>query len=492
MADITVRLYCLSHSIKRFMAIAGTPVPIDFLGMGDGGSPLKQLDHIMFAKIQFYQPSQQEASYAFGWGRVQLPSRFGQIGLNPTLLPKGMPTIELRTDFVGLAEAAVIKNLKWYPRVVDELEKGRKAGTLPKPLTEYAGNYWDELHIFKIDVRLVRHKLYWLMQGLETEMFELAHCREDTFTWLQPRDELASRGRWVGSDQGATFRKVNFGAIQCQLRLSTEYHEQKPVLSNEQVVEDVLKDSVPCSCLDGIDLWYATFGRPLKETKAKGLSPVVFLHGGFANSDYWANQIRYFKDHPYTLITIDSRARVVHVIGLMDHLGIEKFSTVGWSDGACISFDLAMNFTSRLDRAFAFGGTYSPANINSTVGDSPVFTEYLERAEAEWKKMTPSKGSFQDFSDRMNTMWADLSDWDAKSFATIPTRYSNPNAPIMWIVDGESEEAVNRTVPAELHSWIWGSDLLLLPGVSHFAQDPKTFNVNLERFLEMPRFPGEL
>ncbi|KAF5572544.1 hypothetical protein FPANT_13001 [Fusarium pseudoanthophilum] len=262
--------------------------------------------------------------------------------------------------------------------------------------------------------------------------------------------------------------------------------------------------------IDGIDLWYATYGRPLKETKAKGLTPVVFLHGGFANSDYWANQIHYFKDHPYSLITIDSRAQgrssddtsrpltydlmTEDVMGLMDHLGISKFSTVGWSDGAIISFDIAMNFTSRLDRTFAFGGTYSPANINSTIGDSPVFTEYLERAEKEWKKMTPSKGSFQNFSDRMNAMWAALPTWDAKSFANIPTRYSDPNAPITWIVDGDSEEAVNRTTPGELHSWIWGSDLLLLPGVSHFAfmQDPKTFNVNLERFLEMPRFPGEL
>ncbi|KAF5535790.1 hypothetical protein FNAPI_11971 [Fusarium napiforme] len=262
--------------------------------------------------------------------------------------------------------------------------------------------------------------------------------------------------------------------------------------------------------IDGIDLWYATFGRPLKETKAKGLTPVVFLHGGFANSDYWANQIHYFKDHPYSLITIDSRAQgrssddtsrpltydlmTEDVMGLMDHLGISKFSTVGWSDGAIISFDIAMNFTSRLDRTFAFGGTYSPANINSTIGDSPVFNEYLKRAEAEWKKMTPSKGPFQDFSDRMNAMWATLPTWDAKSFAKIPTRYSDPNAPITWIVDGDSEEAVNRTTPGELHSWIWGSDLLILPGVSHFAfmQDPKTFNIMLERFLEMPRFPGEL
>ncbi|EXM19148.1 hypothetical protein FOTG_12767 [Fusarium oxysporum f. sp. vasinfectum 25433] len=245
--------------------------------------------------------------------------------------------------------------------------------------------------------------------------------------------------------------------------------------------------------IDGIDLWYATFGAPLKETKAKGLYPVVFLHGGFANSDYWANQINHFKDHPYTLITIDSRAQgrssddisrpltydlmTEDVIGLMDHLGIDKFSTVGWSDGACISFDLAMNFTSRLDRSFAFGGTYSPEDINATAAESPVFLECMERVQEEYKKNSPSKGSL-----------------GCKSFAKIPTRYSDPNAPIMWIVDGDSEEAVTRSTPGEIHSWIWGSDLVILPGVSHFAfmQDPETFNVMVERFLEMPRFPGEL
>ncbi|KAH7477407.1 hypothetical protein FOMA001_g9165 [Fusarium oxysporum f. sp. matthiolae] len=262
--------------------------------------------------------------------------------------------------------------------------------------------------------------------------------------------------------------------------------------------------------IDGIDLWYATFGAPLKEIKAKGLNPVVFLHGGFANSDYWTNQINHFKDHPYTLITIDSRAQgrssddisrpltydlmTEDVIGLMDHLGIDKLSTVGWSDGACISFDLAMNFTSRLDRSFAFGGTYSPENINATAAESPVFLEYMERVQEEYKKNSPSKGSFHDFEERMNTMWGSLPDWDAKSFAKIPTRYSDPNAPIMWIVDGDSEEAVTRSTPGEIHSWIWGSDLVILPGVSHFAfmQDPETFNVMVERFLEMPRFPGEL
>ncbi|RBA15496.1 hypothetical protein BFJ72_g3455 [Fusarium proliferatum] len=210
-----LKLY--SSFIKGFNSqFSGSDAP-------DVGSPLKQLSHIMSAKIPFDQPSRHEASYAFGWGRVQLPGRFGQIGLNPALLPQAdwigqliieeianVPS-ELRTDFIGLAEAAITENLKWYTRVLDELEKGRKAGTSPRPLTEYVGTYWDDLHLLKVEVKLVGDRLYWLMQGLETEMIELVHYHDDTFTWLRPRDELASRGRWVGNDQGATFWKIEFG-----------------------------------------------------------------------------------------------------------------------------------------------------------------------------------------------------------------------------------------------------------------------------------------
>jgi hypothetical protein len=50
--------------------------------------------------------------------------------------------------------------------------------------------------------------------------------------------------------------------------------------------------------INKIDLWYAIYGTPLEKSIAKGLSPVVFLHGGFANSDYYANQIKYLKDSP--------------------------------------------------------------------------------------------------------------------------------------------------------------------------------------------------
>ena len=37
-----------------------------------------------------------------------------------------------------------------------------------------------------------------------------------------------------------------------------------------------------------------------------------------------------------------------HVLGTMDHLGIDKADRVGWSDGAIIGLELAINHPERL------------------------------------------------------------------------------------------------------------------------------------------------
>ncbi|KAI0387446.1 putative D-aminoacylase [Hypomontagnella monticulosa] len=237
------------------------------------GSPFKQVAQLMSTKIPMDQPSRNEISYALGWGRVQLPGRMGQIGLNPRLLPGGMPIIgnqvppelvifhqgsmpgtlaavillpstnssivvlsntlaltdvadwvgqlvleevldvpfEARADMVGLAKITIVENLKWYPDIINQLERERKNGTSPKELDQYVGVYWDDIHVFKIVVTLEKGSLYWALQGLENEKFQLKHYEDDTFTWLQPRNELSRRGRWVvGGDQITSFWKVEF------------------------------------------------------------------------------------------------------------------------------------------------------------------------------------------------------------------------------------------------------------------------------------------
>ncbi len=49
--------------------------------------------------------------------------------------------------------------------------------------------------------------------------------------------------------------------------------------------------------VNGIKIWYATFGRG---------EPVILLHGGLANSNYWGNLVRSLSPH-YRVIVMDSR-----------------------------------------------------------------------------------------------------------------------------------------------------------------------------------------
>jgi hypothetical protein len=57
------------------------------------GSPLKQVNYLMSAKIPINGPTKNEASYGFGWARVQLPGTMGGVGCNPPLMPGGMPIV---------------------------------------------------------------------------------------------------------------------------------------------------------------------------------------------------------------------------------------------------------------------------------------------------------------------------------------------------------------------------------------------------------------
>ena len=51
--------------------------------------------------------------------------------------------------------------------------------------------------------------------------------------------------------------------------------------------------------VNGIKLWYGTFGQG---------EPVILLHGGLANANYWGYQVRALQPH-YRVIVMDSRGQ---------------------------------------------------------------------------------------------------------------------------------------------------------------------------------------
>ena len=130
----------------------------------------------------------------------------GQLVLEEFL---GVPQSE-RNEFISAAEVSAAENLKWYPSLIQELEKSRKNVTSARDPKSYVGTYWDRIRVFHIVVTEEGEELYWALQGLESEKFQLIHFEDDAFTSLQPRNELSRRGRWVGPDQGPLFWKVEF------------------------------------------------------------------------------------------------------------------------------------------------------------------------------------------------------------------------------------------------------------------------------------------
>jgi pimeloyl-ACP methyl ester carboxylesterase len=106
-------------------------------------------------------------------------------------------------------------------------------------------------------------------------------------------------------------------------------------------------------------LHYAIYGQA---------SPVIFLHGGLANTDYWGRQVPAVAAH-HTVILMDSRGHgrstrdaqpygydlmADDVVALMDSLKIARADIVGWSDGGILGIDLAIRHDcsrSRLWRA---------------------------------------------------------------------------------------------------------------------------------------------
>ena len=234
--------------------------------------------------------------------------------------------------------------------------------------------------------------------------------------------------------------------------------------------------------VNGIKLWYGEFGKG---------APVILLHGGLANANYWGLLVRALAPH-YRVIVMDSRGHgrssrdarpygydlmADDVIGLMDYLKIDKAALVGWSDGAIIGLNIALRHPARLTKLFAFAANSDPSAVKDVEHD-PVFSAFIARARKEYATLSPTPNEYDAFRKQIEKMWDSEPHWTAQTMHTIkvPT----------WIVDADHDEAIKRDNTLFLADNIPGSGLLIQPQVSHFSflQDPAQFNGDVLHFLQ--------
>lgn len=234
--------------------------------------------------------------------------------------------------------------------------------------------------------------------------------------------------------------------------------------------------------VNGASIWYAVFGKG---------APVVLLHGGLANSNYWGNQVPALAA-THQVIVIDSRGHgrstrsaapygyelmASDVLGVMDKLGVKQAAIVGWSDGAIIGLSLAMHHPDRVARLFAFAANSDPSGVKD-VDKSPVFQQFIARGEKEYEALSATPKEYKKFVEEISAMWAKQPNWTEDDLAkiTVPT----------WIVDADHDEAIERTNTLLMAAAIPKAGLLLQPEVSHFSmlQDPAQFTADVQHFLD--------
>ncbi|HEX3916008.1 MAG TPA: alpha/beta fold hydrolase [Caulobacteraceae bacterium] len=238
---------------------------------------------------------------------------------------------------------------------------------------------------------------------------------------------------------------------------------------------------------DGASIWFASFGAG---------PPLILLHGGDASSDLWGDQVPAFVAAGWRVVTIDSRGhgrstrdgRPLHyaqmaddVIAVMDAAGIDRAAFVGWSDGAIVALVLAMSHPERQTRVFAFGANMDLAGLNPAGIFSPILGRVDALLAANYRHVSETPRAYHAFARWVLAMQLSEPNYTAADLAAI-------RGPAIAIADGEHEEFIRRAHTLYLARTILGAELVMLPGVSHFAplQDPAGFNAAVLAFLGPP------
>jgi pimeloyl-ACP methyl ester carboxylesterase len=233
---------------------------------------------------------------------------------------------------------------------------------------------------------------------------------------------------------------------------------------------------------DGARIWYTTYGSG---------SPVILLHGGLGHSGNWGYQVPALISSGHRAVLIDSRGHgrstrdtrpymyelmASDVLAVMDSLQLEKAALVGWSDGACIALILAMQAPARVAGVFYFACNMDPSGVRE-IAPSPILDRCFSRHAKDYAQLSATPDQFNAFVAAVTQMMKTQPNYFAHDFAGI-------SVPVA-IVQSEHEEFIKLEHSEYLARSIPGAQLILLPGVSHFAplQRPEQFNSVVLAFL---------
>ncbi len=236
--------------------------------------------------------------------------------------------------------------------------------------------------------------------------------------------------------------------------------------------------------VNGIRMFYAVFGHG---------APVLLLHGGLGNSNYWGDVIPILARNHLEVIVADSRGHgrstrtaepysyelmASDVVALLDYLKLTKVDLVGWSDGGIIGLVIAMRHPQRLRRLFAYGANSDPSGTRPDLDSNATFNGYIERTRGEYRQLSPTPQDYDAFLTQIQAMWGQQPNFTTAQLKQIVVRTAIADGAHDEAIKGEHTEYLARTIPR--------ATLIVLPDVSHFGmlQNPQEFSVAVIDFLK--------
>lgn len=221
----------------------------------------------------------------------------------------------------------------------------------------------------------------------------------------------------------------------------------------------------------------------VEEIGSRELPILLVLHGGFGNIEDF-NTITPALSCHFRLIGIDSRGHGKSSLGMamlsyklfsediarvVDSLGLQEFSILGFSDGGITAYRFAANRDSRLRKIVAVGSSWEMSQSD------PAWEMYNDMTGEIWKDTFPDsyesylrlnpEPDFDRFSGALISAWTDLSPdgYPGALVCVIPND--------MLIVRGDNDPLTTIEGLAKLRGMAENRSFLNIPFAEHVAFD---------------------
>lgn len=270
--------------------------------------------------------------------------------------------------------------------------------------------------------------------------------------------------------------------------------------------------SAETATINGLDLFYEVAGTG---------KPLVLLHGAYMNNDTWGG-LKESLAEKYQVIAVETQLHgrtgdrdtpityenmSADIVGLLDHLKIDKAIFVGYSMGGATAIRVAIDHPERVERivAASAGYRYDVETMGQEYVDmiDTITPEMFAGTpfEAEYKRLSPNPENFPVLVEKLKQLDLSFFDWSA-DFARIevPSLYIFGDADIVGAdVIAEMHQSAGGRVNADTYG-LPKTQLMVLPGTSHIGVFFNPANVEIIKtviptFLEQqlpaaPVFPG--